>query len=58
MHQMSEWSEHVALFPVITEEGLRLNGPLMRRRDPETGKWRYRKMAPAEQADYVSRDAW
>jgi hypothetical protein len=52
------WSPHFAWWPVTTIDGGRVGfGPVMRRHSA-SGGWEYRKANAAEEADYVSRDAW
>lgn len=54
--EMSDWTEHVALFGVVVG-GERVVGPVMRRRTP-AGRWEYRRMTADELADWLSREAW
>jgi hypothetical protein len=51
-----DWEAFVALKDVMTIEGQRRRGLLMRRRT--MAGWEYREPSPKEEADYVDREAW
>ena len=57
MNERDEWIMDNAPFGVTAQDGERIFGPVMRRKN-QAGEWEYRRMTLDEERDYRNREAW